>query len=775
MKVPTSVKKRGRGRPRKSESQQTSTSSKSGSRKPSPIKKTSSQAAPNSDAAPKTLRLAPGLRLPVACELEDYSGEDHCRSGDIVWVDMPWHPFGQDGNKEHRLWPCQVLRHWERNDNDVDVMKSFQRAMEREGFVFGDVHYHKTLAEGFKRKGEGGGGPRAKMPKKSSVTPEDSTVVTFDPVIAAQLPPVKAGHLNGGHFLRDHLGPGIGRGPHPRSPPHLDDASPKITRITLRTNGLSPNQSKRSASSDESQQSSIPAADTSFISLLNDGLVVDSEIRKKRKIEEDWSPYAVEPPLESVESVRASYPPDVFALGLPPEGPLWNHLRPGWVPGTKPVSTDADRNHQFHSLLEMTTQTFEGSRERIQPPSWPVQQLTSEEPSTTPTPASGPILTQLLIKDEAEGTSTSTPPGEIRRSVRRRSSANLRKTDYLYREYSEERELERMAKRVPKTFKPTYTEHLKAAHMGTAASHYFLRVLPVGESEISLTPQKPYGRDAKTETFLHASGTRVCPFLGGQNHPVTNDTAYNRAAIQACAMAGSWAAPDDCTLAEDRWMSSESGFGAVLSKVFNTNVRKRGPDPWADHKAKSSPLTKEESGSLSFIDTQPSAAHLRKRKHSPDDPQALGSEVPTPGEPAISQVRFGAERLQIGDFLRLVKEASTRGRPPLTPKSPYLAFPSHEYMKLTDISLPPTDSIDAQHDPSDLIFTGPIYVRADPVARKVKPAESTTCKKEVRWVKTGEVRSVDRKSIGGRYYPSMHVAGRMPAELRRSWGSTEGV
>ncbi|KAJ3188451.1 hypothetical protein HDU85_005603 [Gaertneriomyces sp. JEL0708] len=278
---------------------------------------------------------------------------------------------------------------------------------------------------------------------------------------------------------------------------------------------------------------------------------------------------------------------------------------------------------------------------------------------------------------------------------------------------------------------------------------YLLRALPAKRLGLVLT-----GDD---DTYIVAPEHRLVPWIAGP-HDVRDDSYYDKAALQAIVIASSWAVEDETADDEKRWLRSPNGIGAVYRRILGD----AGVWQWPQIPV--------------LLD-----AYETTSMHTTPDTNADNSAPLKPRDRAkhrmLSVFRLGTERISVGDLIRIVKQSpARRGR--LTKWiTGTETVEDYEYMQVNAIQLTGITSDKYVSLPGKTIMvTGEIYVRVDSEGRIVKTLDKSVPTSSLRFLGTGEVRTVDKKHIGGRYYSDFpRLTGRMPVSERQLWsGESRG-
>ncbi|KAI9009779.1 hypothetical protein BC832DRAFT_538811 [Gaertneriomyces semiglobifer] len=281
---------------------------------------------------------------------------------------------------------------------------------------------------------------------------------------------------------------------------------------------------------------------------------------------------------------------------------------------------------------------------------------------------------------------------------------------------------------------------------------YLLRALPAKRLGLALT-----GED---HTYIIAPEHRLVPWIAGP-HDVRDDSYYDKAALQAIVIASSWAVEDDTADNEKRWLHSNRGIGAVYRRILGD------AGVWKWPRLPVLLTVYDTASMLTTTGTNTGDAPLKPRDRDRD----------TAKQRMLSIFRLGTERISVGDLIRIVKQSpARRGR--LTKWiTGTETVEDYEYMQVNAIQLTGITSDKYVSLPGKTIMvTGEIFVRVDSEGRIVKTLDKGVPTRSLRFLGTGEVRTVDKKHIGGRYYPDFpRLTGRMPVSERQLWsGESRG-
>ncbi|KAJ3286522.1 hypothetical protein HK104_008991 [Borealophlyctis nickersoniae] len=304
--------------------------------------------------------------------------------------------------------------------------------------------------------------------------------------------------------------------------------------------------------------------------------------------------------------------------------------------------------------------------------------------------------------------------------------------------------------------------------------HYILRALP--RDPAALLPLRHpklanASRQPEKDRFIYKDASEVIPYLMHSPEPC-DDERRNRAMIQVMHLSGSWAAPDADEAREQQWIEAEGGLSAMRSVCGLDSGQSHGSIAKRDEPEQQSTV---DASSSSSAPAQPTSYHGYRYTETP-----------------ISKVRLGTERIQIGDLVRLVKFHKPRGRPPTLPRLAATLAEEKEFLEITQLAhvRVPGEGYQYSMPGSSIRFTGNVWIKVPGVivveengggggaAGAVTPGASTAPTPaagnvglaSARWVKTSEVRTVDRKDVGGRYHPNFpSLRGRMPIVEEEKW------
>ncbi|TPX66848.1 hypothetical protein SpCBS45565_g04195 [Spizellomyces sp. 'palustris'] len=468
------------------------------------------------------------------------------------------------------------------------------------------------------------------------------------------------------------------------------------------------------------------------------------------------TPYAIEPDLEPIEDVCASYSKGPKGY----KGWIWGCLSPEDVKGIGPEDLwEFDHKRTRSSVVDTTNKKRkrkEGSASG-KGKGKGVEQFVEQ--------AYQQKRTKAEESDESEGKQGKDQEldggeegSDVSESKISEAESDVSQLDIMQKD----------DKREEAVLQPSAAPAAEEAAFlpsSTPGHHYILRLLPHAPLLTLPTPRRLQDANYQGEYYIQCPASKVVPYLSQKPH-ITDDAVFNRAVTQAISLSTGWAAPDEHQAAERRWAKSPTGFGDVVDIFLNVDVTpktvkaaKKSKDGAANVRENTSVVGEGESTATdSEVDSQ---------RVSPIKPGFV--------ETNIKHVRLGAERISVGELIRLVKPFRQRGRPSPIIRDPTEVQEQFEYMEVTGIthvhpeqlSSPTGLKKDNDDVPNSTVrLTGKIYVRVDAETNMVL---SHIDQRASKWVKTGEVRTVDRERVGGRYYEQVYVTGRMPIVEEQTW------
>ncbi|KNC96958.1 uncharacterized protein SPPG_07779 [Spizellomyces punctatus DAOM BR117] len=478
--------------------------------------------------------------------------------------------------------------------------------------------------------------------------------------------------------------------------------------------------------------------------------------QKRPQQPRERTPYAIEPELESIEDVRASY--SKGSKGY--KGWIWGCLSPEDVKGIGPEDLwEFDHKRTRSSVVDTSSKKRkrkEGSASG-KGKGKGVQQFVEQDYQQKKNKAD-----ESDESEGKEGKDQELDGGE------EASDVSESKISEAGSEVSLLDTIQKEDKREEPGLQPSAAPAAEEAAFlpsSTPGHHYILRLLPHAPLLTLPTPRRLQDANYQGEYYIQCPASKVVPYLSQKPH-ITDDAVFNRAVTQAISLSTGWAAPDEHHTAERRWTKSPTGFGDVVDIFLNVDVTLK--------TVKAAKKTKDGAGKV------PESSLVAGEGESTATDSEIDSQRVSPIKPgfvetSIKHVRLGAERISVGELIRLVKPFRQRGRPSPITRDPTEVQEQFEYMEVTSIthvhpeqlSSPTGLKKDNDDIPNSTVrLTGKIYVRVDAETNIVL---SHIDQRASKWVKTGELRTVDRERVGGRYYEQVYVAGRMPIVEEQTW------